>query len=181
MKKHYPYNIADKLIIGTAQFGIDAYGVKGIPLDDISSEISKILKTAKNIGVKKLDTARAYGRSEEMIGQVLRDIGQDTFKISTKLSPNEFYSSDNKKSVARKISNSLCISEKLLGCIPDALLLHRAEHLLLNNGIVYEVLMQLKNEGHVKNIGVSVQNPKRARDGLEVARNISSSASIQYF
>lgn len=58
---------AQKLIIGTAQFGM-SYGItnhNGIIQND---EVANILSMASIVGIKGLDTAIAYGNSESVLG-----------------------------------------------------------------------------------------------------------------
>ena len=54
-------------ILGTAQFGLD-YGVSNKLGKIRDEEIKNILICAKKYGVQYLDTANAYGDSEEKIG-----------------------------------------------------------------------------------------------------------------
>lgn len=73
----------NRIALGTAQFGLD-YGVSNrrglIPRD----EVFEILKLAGTAGVDMLDTAQAYGSSEEAIGAFLKSSGAK-FKVITKL------------------------------------------------------------------------------------------------
>ena len=58
----------NKLILGTVQFGLD-YGINnksGIPSSNI---IKQILDYAMSNGIEILDTAEAYGISQQRIGQ----------------------------------------------------------------------------------------------------------------
>jgi aryl-alcohol dehydrogenase-like predicted oxidoreductase len=62
-----------KLILGTVQFGLE-YGVnnqKGIPS---SNEIKKILDFAFKRKINILDTAEAYGNSQERIGEYIKKV-----------------------------------------------------------------------------------------------------------
>jgi aryl-alcohol dehydrogenase-like predicted oxidoreductase len=67
-----------RLMIGTAQFGLD-YGVanhSGIPG---FMEICAMLKEAASAGINCLDTAAGYGSSEEVIGRALAETGLKDF------------------------------------------------------------------------------------------------------
>ena len=59
----------NKLILGTVQFGCQ-YGINsaGRPTKEM---VSEILAEAYKVGVKKLDTSSAYGKSELMIGECI--------------------------------------------------------------------------------------------------------------
>ena len=61
-----------KLVLGTAQFGLD-YGINN-PKGKISSnEVFKIINFAKENGILFLDTASVYGDSEQVIGEYIKD------------------------------------------------------------------------------------------------------------
>ena len=76
-----------KLVLGTVQLGLD-YGINnqsGRPTQDSAFEI---LNIAYDKGVSILDTAEAYGNSQEIIGNFLKKYPHKSFKIITKLSAN---------------------------------------------------------------------------------------------
>ncbi len=62
--------------------GTNAYGVTSA--EDLA-ELKRVLTTLPELGGKVIDTARAYGSSEEVIGKLLADIGnRDKFFLATK-------------------------------------------------------------------------------------------------
>ena len=61
-------NYANKLVLGTVQFGLD-YGVNNQSGQVQQSEVNKILQLAKESGIKKIDTSSAYGTSESVLGK----------------------------------------------------------------------------------------------------------------
>ena len=69
-----------RLAIGTAQFGSD-YGVSSAPGRLSTSAIKSILRLARKSGIDTLDTAAAYGDSEEILGS----IGVSNWRIVTKV------------------------------------------------------------------------------------------------
>ncbi len=71
-----------KLAIGTAQFGL-RYGVANSAGQVAPAEAAKILARAREAGVTALDTAIAYGNSEEVLGA----IGVSGWRIVSKLPP----------------------------------------------------------------------------------------------
>lgn len=76
-----------KLILGTVQFGLK-YGVNneaGLPSEEV---VNAILSAANRFGIKKLDTAAAYGVAEERIGNFHGNI-DCRFDIITKFSKDE--------------------------------------------------------------------------------------------
>ena len=75
-----------QLILGTAQFG-DKYGFKKNLISNNKKKIDKILHLAINSGIKYLDTAQTYGKSENYIGLFNQKKQTKKFKLITKLSP----------------------------------------------------------------------------------------------
>jgi aryl-alcohol dehydrogenase-like predicted oxidoreductase len=140
-----------KLALGTVQLGLP-YGINntsGVPVND---EIKKIFTVANKAGIHVIDTAIAYGDAEEKIG---RHSGGN-FKIISKLPafPGEKYSSswldDTINASLQRLQTS-----KLHG-----LLLHRPSQLLGKDGSrLFEDLQNLKLDGKVDNIGISIYEP----------------------
>ena len=65
---------ASEVSLGTAEIGLD-YGFKGSPQyarPSVQDSI-RLIRRAVDRGINWLDTARAYGNSEEVIGQALKD------------------------------------------------------------------------------------------------------------
>ncbi len=57
----------DKIVIGTAQFGLD-YGINNKTGKIPPEEVFKILDSMKEFGIDYIDTAQAYGDSENILG-----------------------------------------------------------------------------------------------------------------
>ena len=74
--------ITDKLILGTVQFGLD-YGINNKLGKVPDQEVREILDQAYQRGVRILDTAEAYGDSQERIGMYHRS-SSNRFEIVTK-------------------------------------------------------------------------------------------------
>ena len=74
-----------KIAIGTWQFGQASVWGKLSPLE----EYQKIVDQAINAGVNLIDTARAYGKSEEVLGEVLKG-KRDKVILATKLSTAKY-------------------------------------------------------------------------------------------
>jgi aryl-alcohol dehydrogenase-like predicted oxidoreductase len=75
--------LISKLIIGSAQFGLP-YGINNTTNQKVPQvEVSKILLTAKENGINRLDTSYAYGDSEIILGELLEN--DFFFKITSKL------------------------------------------------------------------------------------------------
>ncbi len=116
------------------------------------SEGSAILNYAKMVGMDTLDTAIAYGGSEQRLGE----IGLAEWRVVTKLPP-----------VAYDQSASEWVHESLLGSLArlgltklDGLLLHQPRALLSEQGEeFYGALVELKAARKVEKIGISIYDP----------------------
>lgn len=70
-----------ELVLGTVQFGL-AYGIAGRGGRVADAEIQAILQTAWDAGIRRLDTAPAYGDIESRLSELCKALD---FKIITKL------------------------------------------------------------------------------------------------
>jgi len=142
-----------KLALGTVQFGIP-YGVANQRGQIGLEEAKEILITAKSAGIDTLDTAIAYGNSEQRLGE----IGVSSWKVVSKLPKMPDSVSDVLYWVQETVSGSLDRLQltKLYG-----LLLHNPEHLLQPEGRkLYDSLKILKEKGWVDKIGISIYSPR---------------------
>ena len=138
-----------KIALGTAQFGMD-YGISNLNGQTSFDEARKIIEFSRNIGIKKIETAKNYGETEKIIGEV----GIKDFEIITKLpkissnelKPNLFIDNQIQDSLAKmKISKI------------DTLLLHNTNDLLNENGKkIFDKLIELKKEGVINKFGISI-------------------------
>ena len=156
-----------KLVLGTAQLGLD-YGVtneNGRPND---AESTAIVQAAIGGGIRCLDTARAYGDSEAVIGRALDANPSGTTKVYTKLGLLTDCPEDaGPEVVATFVDSSILSSCVKLGVKSlDGLLVHRAEHLRAWGGAAWEHLKKLKARGSIDVLGVSVQSPEELRSVL---------------
>lgn len=144
---------ATRLAIGTAQFGLN-YGISNHSGQVQPEEIQQILYQAQQTKVTTLDTAIAYGESEQALGT--NDL--QAFNVITKL-PSVPSSCINIETwVNEQITNSLV---RLNISQLDAVLLHRPEQLLQERGEkLYQALLQLKEAKKCRRIGISVYSPE---------------------
>lgn len=151
-----------KIGLGTVQFGID-YGMANVGGKVSVSEVRKILDFAKQQGVSILDTAFAYGDSEENLGNILTDDG--CFSIVTK-TPS-FKNPVITRNEVAELSNAFMTSlKRLRRKSVYGLLLHAADDLLKHGGdLLWKEMCHLKEQGAVKKIGVSVYTGEQI-DGI---------------
>jgi len=152
--------LSDKLILGTAQFGLD-YGVanKDGKLNLMSAD--NIISYARQKGVDRIDTAINYGDSESLLGK----IGVREFEVTTKISLPPDSVANVYKWVEYEISQSL----KRIG-YPKIynVLIHDASIFKMDaRANFYKALVDLKDAGVIKKIGVSIYDPNELNEITE--------------
>lgn len=146
-----------KITLGTVQFGIQ-YGISnthGVPTD---SELESIFTIASELGIKQLDTAKAYGNAEERIGQ----LSNSKFDIITK-----FPNIDSKENIELALSESI---QKLKVSSIYGYLAHNPD-ILIQNPSLWNVLLKAKKEGKIKKIGYSLYTPEQFERLLDLNCN----------
>ncbi len=142
----------NRLALGTVQFGLP-YGIANQAGQVSRPEAKAMLQLAAASGIDTLDTAIAYGDSENCLGEV----GTQSFKLVTKLPAVPDACSDVSGWVQSQVAASLA---RLGVSAVYGLLLHRSEQLLGSNGKeLYQALQELKDNGQVKKVGVSIYAP----------------------
>ena len=137
------------LALGTVQFGLP-YGVANQSGQVSCGEVAEILAYAWAAGLNTLDTAIAYGESEQRLGEV----GVAQWQVISKLPAIPEDCIDIAAWVEAAVCGSLWRLKipKLYG-----LLLHRPLQLLGSQGpALYRELVSLKEQGKVEKIGVSI-------------------------
>ena len=154
-----------ELVLGTAQLGM-TYGAANRTGQPSAREAELILRSAVSAGVKWIDTAAAYGSAEQRVGAALP--GAKGVRIVTKLEPlDEFEDDAPSGAIRHAVVNSVRRSCARLGTDRlEVLLLHRARHLSWRNGAVWRAVKELRDEGAVYDLGVSVYTPEEALAAL---------------
>jgi len=151
---------ARKLVLGTAQLGMQ-YGIANLSGKPDQSMAEQLIKSAIANGAAFIDTARAYGNSEEVIGTALRSGWEGRSRVVTKLSPLTHCPVDaNQEVIDAFVDASIyasCSSLRMQRL--DVLMLHRASHMTDWNGAVWKRLLQHKAKATFNALGVSVQSP----------------------
>jgi aryl-alcohol dehydrogenase-like predicted oxidoreductase len=146
-----------KLALGTAQFGLD-YGIANTAGQVAPEAALEILARAREAGMDTIDTAIAYGQSEQRLG----DAGVKDWQIISKLPAMPDGCSDILAWVNASVDASLA---RLKVRHLHGLLLHRPGELLGADGVqLYRALSQLKVSGKVKKIGISIYEPTELDD-----------------
>tara|TARA_B100000405_G_scaffold290379_1_gene240405 strand:- start:64 stop:939 length:876 start_codon:yes stop_codon:yes gene_type:complete len=140
-----------KLGLGTVQFGTD-YGLNSLDGQVIPKEVKKILNYARSKQIVLLDTAPAYGNSEEILG----GINNSEFQVVTKTRHFDTLkiTNDEISLLNQDFNNSL---KKLNQIKIYGLLIHNADDLLKPGGEkILDLLQQFKQTNKLMKVGVSV-------------------------
>ena len=137
-----------KLILGTVQFGLD-YGVNNTTGKPSKENIKSILDSAYNSGIQLLDTAEAYGDSQNKIGEYHNN-STNKFNVITKFSSNVEGFSLN---IIERVYNNLKILDvDKLYCY----MFHSFDDFNKYFEKYRKDLLILKRDGIINNIGVSL-------------------------
>ena len=142
-----------RLMLGTVQFGLE-YGIANVSGKPSFDRVCDILRAAYEGGVTALDTAAAYGTSEEVVGCALERLGlQGAMTVVSKVPPIE---AANDAEAERLIEQTLLRSlarlrlERLAVC-----LLHREDDLRY-----LPVLEKMVGKGLIGGAGVSLDSDR---------------------
>jgi aryl-alcohol dehydrogenase-like predicted oxidoreductase len=148
--------------LGTVQFGAD-YGISNELGQCTPEETRDILKEARQLGIRVLDTAPAYGRAEEALG---RFADKDHFQIVTKTEPisEPAVTEQQVAQVKEVFVNSL---RRVGRESVYAILVHHAGDLLKPGGDqLWTTLRDFRADGLVSKVGVSIYDGAQIDDVL---------------
>lgn len=144
----------EKIILGTVQLGLN-YGVNNREGKPTETEALRILHEAHKQGIRYLDTAAAYGTSEELIGKYHKNSG-NTFSVITK------FHGTNEQNVEKQISVAL---DKLNTKRLDGLLYHSYRNFKDSPDLLRKLTEEVK-ANRIGKIGVSVYENSEIEDLL---------------
>jgi len=156
--------------LGTVKFGRNEevkYPTNfSLPTD---REIERLIASARDEGINLLDTAPAYGSSEQRIGRLLRN--RDQWVICTKVG-EQFVTGKSiydfsAQSTVTSIEKSL---RSLNSDYIDIVLVHsdgRDQH-ILDNSDCFKALEKLKEAGKIRAIGISTKTVEGALNAIEL-------------
>lgn len=146
-----------RLVLGTVQLGMVYGSVQKVQPPE-PDEADAIVREAIEAGVTHIDTARAYGSSEEVLGRALRGSWTSRVEVVTKLDPLIDVPAESQV-IATELSVHRSLRALGLGRLPT-LLLHRADH--RQAPAVWETLLRLREQGLIGRLGASVSSPDQA-------------------
>lgn len=144
--------------LGTVKLGRDQ-GVKypsGFTIPD-DTEARQLLALARDLGINLIDTAPAYGRSEERLGPLLRGQRQDwviVSKVGEEFEAGQSHFDFSPAHTRRSVERSL---QRLETDVIDLVLVHSDGNdvTVLRDSGVYETLAELKQAGKIRAFGLS--------------------------
>jgi len=144
-------NLTTKIGLGSAQWGMN-YGIANTTGKALPQEIEKILGVARDSCISVIDTAPLYGDAERQLGK--HDLSSFSIITKTPHFPCDSISKSSVDILRSTFLNSLrLLGQEKVYC----LLVHNADDLLKpNSRDLINELQQLKNEGLVKKIGISI-------------------------
>ena len=145
-----------KLALGTAQLGL-FYGISNKEGQTAFDEACNILEYAYANRIFYLDTAKAYGNSEEVLGSAIKP-NQTNFRIITKIGISNNIKDEIKDSLKSLKKKSVY-----------GLLFHNADDFINNfSPKLKQQILELKEKGLVEKIGISAYNPCQINKILEI-------------
>jgi len=168
--------------LGTVELGLD-YGVPvaGEHLRPPEEHAARLLNRALDLGVNFIDTARAYGASEEIIGRALKG-RRNAYILASKLAPIRDEGQSDQE-LREQVKTSIAESLRMLQTdVIDLLQLHWAPVDVITKGRVLAAAREAQQAGYVRFIGASTYGEEAplavlaADDGydtLQVAYNLA--------
>ena len=151
------------MTLGTVQLGMN-YGIANTQGKPDEEKSFAILRTALENGVTCLDTARAYGDSEAVIGRFLRTWEGERPSIVTKIPKLQGSTPDELKRFAlESVEQSL---ERLGVAKVDAVMLHGAQDPAIHGKACADAVKALIDQGYTQRVGVSVYTAGDIEDML---------------
>lgn len=155
-----------EISLGCVEIGMD-YGIapEGKPRRPPEAEANRILHAALDLGVTHLDTARAYGESEAIIGRALKD-RRDEFVLTTKIPVQKqawLSTAELREHCRSSIETSL---QALQTDRIDIALLHTSGPEILRRRDVPKILSEECGK-HVRFFGASVYGTESARVAID--------------
>ena len=152
------------MTIGTVQLGMN-YGIANNAGKPDEEKSFSMLRAAFQNGITSLDTARAYGNSEEVIGRFLKTWEGELPFITTKV-PNSGDTPGSKLEgyVIETVETSLATLgvEKV-----DAVMLHSTADVYTHGAHIANAMEALLKKGYTDKIGVSVYDGKDIEEMLK--------------
>ncbi len=146
-----------EISLGTVELGLE-YGLaaSGETLRPSEQGAADLLHRTLDLGVNLIDTARAYGESEAIIGRALASRRA------------EYYLCTKVQAVPERMEASIAESLRQLQTeAVDLLLLHSGKTADIEDERIRALLLQARDRGQARFVGASVYGPEAARSAIE--------------
>ncbi len=167
-----------KMSLGTVQFGLH-YGIAndvGKPAQEQSHEM---IRTALDLGVTSIDTARAYGDSEDVIGSFFKDNSVEMPFVSTKVAiEDDIDPADYERHIITSVETSL---EKLGLNKVNNIMLHDSQFLFDYGDRLAKYFGDLIKRGYCDMVGVSMYSGEDIDKMLEYDVFTSTQVPLSIF
>ena len=165
------------MTIGTVQLGMN-YGIANENGKPDEEKSFRMLRAAFENGVHSLDTARAYGHSEEVIGRFLKTWEGEIPHITTKIRVAKDPSCNIEAHVMNSIETSL---EKLGVKKVDCVLLHNSVDLFDHCEKLATAMEKIVKCGYTDAIGVSVYTREDIEEMLRYPQFTATQVPMSIF
>jgi aryl-alcohol dehydrogenase-like predicted oxidoreductase len=156
--------------LGTVEIGLN-YGLAedGSAARPEESQAARLLHRALDLGINFIDTARAYGESEGIIGRALRSRRREFFLCSKVASYHT--ESLGAAALCERVTESVHHSLRLLQTdVIDLMMIHSAPAEVIVRGDLAAILEDLRQSGEIRFIGASVYGEDAALRAIESGR-----------
>ena len=159
-----------EISLGTVEIGLD-YGIPVADEERLPSRATaeRLLNSALDLGCNLIDTARAYGASEEIIGHALKSRRHE-YTLATKVRHYEeagLSSAALRQAVEHSVAESL---RALQTDVADILHVHSATVEVIRRGEITAILQHLQQQGHIRFIGATTYSEAASVAALEDGR-----------
>lgn len=178
-------DLVSKLGLGTVKFGRNqkvknACG-DGFPLPS-DQTILELLDLCIACGINLIDTAPAYGSSEQRLGQLLGARREKFFlmtKTGERFIDNESHYDFSRQATEASVANSLkALRTDRLDCV--MVHCHRDDTGIINTTDVLETLSDLKKRGDIRSFGVSTMSVEGGLQAVKVCDAVMVPFNVDY-
>lgn len=155
------------MTLGTVQLGMN-YGIANNLGQPSTEESFSMLDTAFENGVTSIDTARAYGTSEKVLGEYFANRKTSKMPFITTKVDIDTKPDATPEEVEQAMRDSINDSLSRLGVEKvDCLLIHDVVYMTKHGDVVDNVLQKFIDEGLTTIVGVSIYTPEDVEEALK--------------
>jgi spore coat polysaccharide biosynthesis protein SpsF (cytidylyltransferase family)/aryl-alcohol dehydrogenase-like predicted oxidoreductase len=156
-----------ELTLGTAQLGMEYGAVNDHGKPSVEQAVAMVRRAIAH-GVTAIDTARAYGTAEEVLGRALSGAWASRVEVITKVDLTGLPADASAPEVRERVNGSIQRSKRALdGSQLAVVLLHRWQDHDSWQGAAWQRLLELREAGSIAVLGASVYDTKEALEALQ--------------